>query len=62
MDDLTLMREFRAERAAPDPKARADAWRVLEARIQAEGASASFVEDALPRPRRASPSRSGLSS
>jgi hypothetical protein len=29
MDDLTLIRSFRAERADGDPRARAAAWRAL---------------------------------
>lgn len=33
MDDLTLIRSFRAERADDDPRARAAAWRALEARF-----------------------------
>jgi hypothetical protein len=34
MDDLTLMRSFRAERVEEVPEARADAWRALEARFE----------------------------
>jgi hypothetical protein len=33
MDDLTLLRDFRAERADDDPRARAEAWLALEARL-----------------------------
>jgi len=33
MDDLTLLRSFGAERADDDPRARAAAWRALEARF-----------------------------
>ncbi|HEX6603146.1 MAG TPA: hypothetical protein VF030_10945 [Solirubrobacterales bacterium] len=49
MNDLTLLREFRAERVEEDPQARAAAWRGLEARfeIAAPGAMAT------PAPRRA---------
>jgi hypothetical protein len=35
MDELTLMREFRAERVTKEPEARAAIWRALEARIEA---------------------------
>lgn len=36
MDDLTLLRELGAERADEDPRARAAAWRALEARFEVE--------------------------
>lgn len=39
MDELTLMRSFRAERVRPKPAARALAWRALEARFEAESTS-----------------------
>jgi hypothetical protein len=56
MEDLSLTRQSRAERALPEPQARADAWRVLDARIAAEATSASFVDGAesraAARPRR----------
>lgn len=39
MTDLTLMREFRAERAVEDPQARAAAWRALEARFDSAPAT-----------------------
>ncbi len=49
MDDLTLIRAFRAERADGDPEARATAWRALEARFEL----ASTTSPAVPaRPRR----------
>jgi hypothetical protein len=51
MDELTLMRQFRAEGAGPDPKARADAWRVLEARIGAEAAATPIHRGFLRRRR-----------
>jgi hypothetical protein len=41
MDDLTLMRSFRAERVEDDPEARADAWRALEARFEMASGGAS---------------------
>ena len=34
MDDLTLIRDFRAEHDDGDPRARAAAWRELEARLE----------------------------
>jgi hypothetical protein len=39
MDELTLMRDLGAERAVADPEARADAFRALSARIEAEEAA-----------------------
>ncbi len=50
MDELTVMRSFRAERVKQNPTARAAAWQALEARFdpaQAAGASAT-----PPRPAR----------
>ena len=41
MDDLTLLRDFRAECADDDPRPRAAAWRELEARFDAASAGAS---------------------
>jgi len=41
MDDLTLLRSFRAERADEDPRPRAAAWRALEAKFDAASAGAS---------------------
>lgn len=43
MDELNLMRSFRAERAQPDPAARAQAWRALEARFEAAPAAAAPI-------------------
>lgn len=43
MDDLTLMREFRAERTVEDPQARADAWRALEARFESAPAGGAVA-------------------
>lgn len=40
MDDLTLMREFRAERAEEDLEARAAAWQALEARFESAAVGA----------------------
>ena len=48
MDDLTLMKSFRAERAEEDAKARAEVWRALEDRF--ESASATPVAPAAPAP------------
>jgi hypothetical protein len=49
MDELTLMRAFRAERVKHNPTARAEAWRALEARFAATSPTAA----AAPRaPRR----------
>ena len=45
MDELTLMRGFRAERVRPNPAARALAYRALEARFEAESTS-SFLAGA----------------
>lgn len=43
MDDLTLLRDFRAECAGDDPRARAAALRALEARFEMAGAVAQPV-------------------
>jgi hypothetical protein len=43
MDELTLMRSFRAERVRPKSAARALAWRALETRIEAESTSTSLA-------------------
>jgi hypothetical protein len=49
MDDLTLIRNFRAERADEDPQTRADAWLALEARFE--------LASSVPGPRRNKPRR-----
>src|SRR6185312_8022384 len=46
MDELTLMRSFRAERARPNPTARALARRALEARFEAATTAGFLVQDA----------------
>ncbi|HUC01163.1 MAG TPA: hypothetical protein VMS11_15200 [Solirubrobacterales bacterium] len=48
MDDLTLIKSFRAERAESDPKARAEVWRALEERF--DSASAPPAAVAAPAP------------
>lgn len=45
MDELTLMRSFRAEQVRPKPAARALAWRALETRIEAEATSPFLAGD-----------------
>ncbi len=50
MDDLTLMKSFRAERVVDDVKAREEIWRVLEARFDAAPAAPSPI--ATPARRR----------
>jgi hypothetical protein len=60
MDQMTMLREFRAELAEEDPRARAAAWRALEARfdvaVAAEAADGpSWLGAAPPRTRRHRP-------
>lgn len=55
MDDLTLMKSFRAERVEEDAKARAEIWRALEDRF--DSASVSPVAVAAPAPVRIRPRR-----
>ncbi len=50
MDDLTLMKSFRAERVVDDVKARAEIWRLLEARFDAAPAAPAPI--ATPARRR----------
>jgi hypothetical protein len=57
MDELTLLRSFRAERAEGEPLARAAAWRALEARFDA--ATASAGAGSIPAVRRGYLSRRG---
>lgn len=47
MDDLTAIRDFRAERDAEPPEARAAAWRALEARMDAAAAEARAFGEAV---------------
>jgi hypothetical protein len=49
MDDLTLLRSFRAERADGDPRPRAAAWRALEARFDLASTSAPASTTRSPR-------------
>ncbi len=50
MDDLTLMKSFRAERVVDDVKAREEIWRVLEPRFDAAPAApAPIATPARPR-------------
>jgi hypothetical protein len=51
MDDLTLFKSLRSERAEDDPVARAEAWRALEDRFDAASAPAPSAPVAT-RPRR----------
>ena len=55
MDDLTLIKTFRAERDSEPPAAREAVWRALEARIEAATeeslAFGEAVADTAPRPR-----------
>jgi hypothetical protein len=51
MDELTLMRSFRAERVKVDPTARAVARRALEARFEAFAPSAAAIPAPATRPR-----------
>ncbi len=51
MDDLTLMRSFRAERVKQNPTARVAAWRALEAHFEAAAASAPAIATSAPRRR-----------
>lgn len=49
MDDLTLLRSFRTERADGDPRPRAAAWRALEARFDLASPSAPASTTRSPR-------------
>lgn len=49
MDDLTLIRSFRAECADDDPRARAAAWRALEASFDPASATSSTTSARPPR-------------
>ena len=49
MDDLTLLRSFRAERADGDPRARAAAWQALEARFDPATPTAAASPARSPR-------------
>lgn len=59
MDDLTLLRSFRAERVKQDPTARAAAWRALEARFESSPEATARVAN-LSRNRRLLPTRPRL--
>jgi len=50
MDDLTAIREFRAERDAEPPAAREAVWRALEARMDAAAAEARSFGEAVAAP------------
>jgi hypothetical protein len=49
MDEITLMRSFRAERVKKNPTARAAAWQALEARFEPTPAAAASAAPARPR-------------
>lgn len=57
MDELTLMRGFRAERVKRNLAARDDAWRALEARFEAAAASMPAAPASAPRRRFPRPGR-----
>lgn len=51
MDDLTLIRSFRAERADDDPRARTAAWQALQARLESAPATPVPITTAARRRR-----------
>jgi len=60
MDELTVMRSFRAERVRPNPAARAAAWQALEARFAAPPAAGAAAIATPVRRRRLLPRRRRL--
>src|SRR5689334_11380955 len=59
MDDLTAIRDFRAERDAEPPAARDAVWRALEARMDAAAAEARSFGEAVAGSRPPAPTAPG---